>query len=266
VSITAQVIVDRMRALVMPILLFAFPLSTALAQSPPFDDPEFAFGSQTIDGTWRRDVIGKFFAVKHFFDGRYLVFQYSPETNIITWDAFGVFRQDGSVLREKVKFCSSEDLLNQKFSWSLGFTGAGVYSQSSSGYKEVWSRLSGESNSSTLEGVNDFSSKKTELDGVWYRSWSADKTCIKLFDKGRAYCFAFTNDKKVIQFFAAGVFAMDSSGVLREKYIYTTENHKRYKNALLLSDATLAADQKSFEQEDSNGVKEKWARWGNPNN
>jgi hypothetical protein len=251
-----------MSFLLIHVALAASLAASAFAQSP-LDDPEFPYGSQKVDGAWRRDVPGQFSAVKHFFDGRYVVFQYKPESNFIIWSAFGVFHQEGSTLKEKVKSTSNGDLLNRKFSWSLGFAGDGVYSQSSGGSKEVWSRLSNESNNSTLEGVSDYSSNKTDLDGVWYQPWGKENTYIKMFDKGRAYCLGFTNDKKTILFLWAGIFSVDSQGVLREKYIYVTANNSSYKNTLLLFKATLSADKRSFVQKHPSGARETWTRWGN---
>lgn len=163
-----------------------------------------------------------------------------------------------------MRWCSTEDLAGRSFSWSLGFTGDSVYSQSSGRTKEVWSRLSNEKNASTLEGVNDYSAGKSALDGVWWRHWYKGKTCIKVFDKGRIYCLAFNNEKKIIEFFVAGIFSVDAHGVLREKYVYVTENQSVLKDSLQVFKSIISSDKKSFEQRNATGGTETWFRWGNP--
>lgn len=236
-----------------------------MSNDAPSREPGFEFHNQKLDGLWTMDVVGKSHSVKHFFLGRYGVCHMDPATNLIRMGIFGFFKQSPAVLSEKVKFTTAgtEHLRGRGVSLQLAFAGDDVYSQFNKEYgKEVWSRTSNKRDTKTLDGVADFSSIRTELDGYWCRSWQGGAN-VKAMDRGRFLAYHLNYKTSELYWITVGIYSLDKSGILREKVLYATEDSKALIGAVRLFRASFGGNPTTaFFQKDTNGMTLNWKRWG----
>jgi hypothetical protein len=244
---------------------FSLTVSGQVSNEAPSRESGFEFNNQKLDGLWTMDVVGKSHSLKHFFLGRYGVCHMDPSTNLIKTGVFGFFKQSPTVLNEKVKFTTAglEHLRGKGVSLQLGFAGDDLFSQFSKVHgKEVWSRTSTERDARTLDGVVDFSSERSELDGYWYRSWPGGAN-VKVMDRGRFFAYHFDNRTSGLYWITVGIYSIDKSGVLREKVLYATEESKALIGAVRLFRANFSGSPSPvFFQKDTQGMTLNWKRWG----